>query len=326
MTGALPSASPLPGTEPPAADWREAPWWQPLRPGLDTLQGAEPDDATIAELNRRAAAQRLRNEAGLPVTFVPGREALSAVGYETRIATAGQVSTRLGGRDGWHDWFNAVVWLAWPRLKARLNRLHEQMIAAEPGRRGRVRDALTLFDENAALVVTADPAVGPALHAHRWQTLFVEQRDQWLRSVRVLLFGHGLMQRMLRPYPSLCAKAWIVEVEPDVLAAIDAGRLDALDAAVAAALTPARLDPRGFAPLPVLGVPGWWPANEDPSFYNDRAVFRPARGAVEAAARTTRTASTGTPDSSDAEPVDDTEHADHAGGMSAPMTNRRPYP
>lgn len=262
----------------PADDWRSAPWWQPLRPWLDTLQGAEPDAATIAELNRRAGARRLSNEAGVPVTFVPAAgEALSAVGYETRIATEGRVSTRLGGGDGWHDWFNAVVWLAWPHLKARLNRLQAQMIAAEPGRRGRVRDALTLFDENAVLLVTADPAIGPALHAHRWQTLFVEQRGQWLRSVRVLLFGHGLMQRMLRPYSSLCAKTWIVDVEPDALAAIDADRLDALDAAVAATLTPEGLDPRRFAPLPVLGVPGWWPANEEPSFYNDRAVFRPAR-------------------------------------------------
>lgn len=285
MTAARPSTPP--GAGPARDDWRDAPWWQPLRPWLDTLRGAEPDAATIVELNRRAGARRLCNEAGVPVTFVPAAgEALSAVGYETRIAAEGKVSTRLGGRDGWHDWFNAVAWLAWPHLKARLNRLQAQMIAAEPGRRGRVRDALTLFDENAALVITADPAVGPALHGHRWQTLFVGQRDRWLRSVRVLLFGHGLMQRMLQPYPSLCAKAWIVEVRPDALAAIDAGRLDALDAAVAASLTSARLDPRAFAPLPVLGVPGWWPANEDPSFYNDPAVFRPARRADAADSRT----------------------------------------
>jgi hypothetical protein len=26
----------------------------------------------------------------------------------------------------------------------------------------------------------------------------------------------------------------------------------------------------------VLGVPGWWPANQDPAFYRDAAVFRPA--------------------------------------------------
>jgi len=29
-----------------------------------------------------------------------------------------------------------------------------------------------------------------------------------------------------------------------------------------------------FSPLPVLGVPGWWPANADHRFYDDPAVFR----------------------------------------------------
>ena len=30
-------------------------------------------------------------------------------------------------------------------------------------------------------------------------------------------------------------------------------------------------------PLPVLGVPGWCDANGDPAYYEDVAVFRPAR-------------------------------------------------
>ena len=34
---------------------------------------------------------------------------------------------------------------------------------------------------------------------------------------------------------------------------------------------------RAHTPLPVLGLPGWWPANEAPAFYADPQVFRPAR-------------------------------------------------
>ena len=34
----------------------------------------------------------------------------------------------------------------------------------------------------------------------------------------------------------------------------------------------------GHLPLPVLGIPGWWPENEKEDFYDDAAVFRPARG------------------------------------------------
>ena len=40
-----------------------------------------------------------------------------------------------------------------------------------------------------------------------------------------------------------------------------------------------RLVPKPFAPLPLLGVPGWWPANEAPGFYDDAQVFRPLRAA-----------------------------------------------
>src|SRR5258708_36259316 len=36
-----------------------------------------------------------------------------------------------------------------------------------------------------------------------------------------------------------------------------------------------------FAPLPVLGVPGWWRENENFSFYDDSLVFRAPRSAQE---------------------------------------------
>ena len=38
-----------------------------------------------------------------------------------------------------------------------------------------------------------------------------------------------------------------------------------------------KLASKPFAHLPVLGVPGWWPANEEPAFYADTSVFRAAR-------------------------------------------------
>jgi hypothetical protein len=43
---------------------------------------------------------------------------------------------------------------------------------------------------------------------------------------------------------------------------------------MAADLSAEKLSGKPFAHLPVLGVPLWWPANEDPSFYDDRSVFR----------------------------------------------------
>jgi hypothetical protein len=39
-------------------------------------------------------------------------------------------------------------------------------------------------------------------------------------------------------------------------------------------LTADKLATKPFAHLPVLGVPGWWTANEDAAFYADTSVFR----------------------------------------------------
>ena len=50
--------------------------------------------------------------------------------------------------------------------------------------------------------------------------------------------------------------------------------LAALDAWMAADLSADKLAAKPFAHLPVLGVPGWWAANEDLAFYDDLSVFR----------------------------------------------------
>ena len=48
-------------------------------------------------------------------------------------------------------------------------------------------------------------------------------------------------------------------------------------AGTAQALDAEQLAAKPFHPLPVLGVPQWWPANEAPGFYADVTVFRPRR-------------------------------------------------
>ena len=55
----------------------------------------------------------------------------------------------------------------------------------------------------------------------------------------------------------------------------------AWDRWLAARLTADDLATKPFTPLPVLGVPGWWPANQAPAFYDDVHVFRPMRPSQE---------------------------------------------
>jgi hypothetical protein len=186
--------------------------------------------------------------------------------YEAFIARTGRVPTR----DNLHDFFNACVWLRFPRAKARMNALHvAQLALPQPGgRRGALRDALTVFDENGA-VLHAPPALWAALRARRWRELFVDKRALW-RQARLVIVGHALLEQLAtaprKPLTAhvLCADA--PPLEPPLDAWLEAQLGDG-----------APMSAKPFTPLPVLGVPDWWPANGEPSFYDDAAVFRPAR-------------------------------------------------
>ena len=50
-----------------------------------------------------------------------------------------------------------------------------------------------------------------------------------------------------------------------------------VDGWLAAGLSPEQLAAKPFNPLPVLGVPLWWPENENFCFYDDSLVFRGVR-------------------------------------------------
>ncbi len=205
------------------------------------------------------------NAAGrAPVRFVPQADLPEGQAYEDFIFATGQVPTR----EGLHDFFNALCWMHFPLAKKRLNQLQAQEIArAGVGQvRGPVRDAATVFDENALLIQPSD-ALWAALTEHRWRDALVVLRSEWART-RLWIFGHAALEKAVQPYKSITVHLWRV---PPGVAQAD------LDAWLAQDLTPEKLARKPFSPLPLLGVPGWWPANEDPAFYADASVFRPRR-------------------------------------------------
>lgn len=220
-----------------------------------------------------ALSQALATAGGCPVRFVPQADLPAGTAYEQFIFDTGCVPTR----DNLHDFFNGVCWLRFPLTKQRLNHLQAAEITAAGVRevRGPVRDALTLFDENAALLQAPDP-LWDALAARDWHTLFVTLRPLWAQA-RLVLFGHALLEKLVTPYKSITAH---VLREPVPMALGD--DLAAWDAWLAHGLSAAQLAAKPFTPLPVLGVPGWWPANEAPGFYADATVFRPPRTAASA--------------------------------------------
>ena len=244
----------------PEVDWSQ-PWLQPWRAAGEPLLRHARHCGLVAALNAALA------EPGrAPICLAAGSLQFAGQGelprgeaYEAFIARTARVPTR----DNLHDFFNGLAWLAFPALKRRLNELQNRQIAAAiPGtQRGAVRDALTLFDENAALWAAPSLLVEP-LRQRDWRALFVTHRRAWAASPPPLLFGHALLEKLVNPRKAITAHVWVlpsgVQPEPGALAS----------------LSPAALAGKPFLPMPVLGVPGWWASNEAPSFYDDAAVFR----------------------------------------------------
>lgn len=227
----------------PPVDWRH-PALAPYRDAGMRL---------LADVQAGAGVAEALNAQGGVVRFVPQSALPPGQAYEAFIAASGQVPTR----DNLHDAFNGLVWLVQPVLKRRLNRLHADAIAAEgvQPRRGALRDALTLFDENGAWL-QAPPELQAALRIRDWPALFVTHAAAWGQA-RLLVLGHALLEKLATgPRKAHAAHVWLG----------DPLQADAADW---------RRKP--WHPLPLAGIPGWWPAPQDAAFYADAGVFRPPK-------------------------------------------------
>ncbi|MEY4517392.1 MAG: hypothetical protein RL180_1738 [Pseudomonadota bacterium] len=261
-----------------------APWCLPMLRSLAADHIAQAPDC-LAALNTAALDLPARPVTGLGQTlcFVAQDALPAGMAYESLIAETGHIPTRTN----LHDFFNACIWLMFPRSKAVLNRLQYQQIAQHgvQAQRGGVRDAITVFDENGAILVTCRPELGHALQQFDWQHSLVKPRALWDHpqhpsgdaQAAVYLFGHALFEQLVKPRKNLCAHTWVIEVEPDWFAQDTATQLADLDGRLAEQWATLALYPRMFQPLPVLGVPHFWPDNADPLFYADTQVFRAGR-------------------------------------------------
>ncbi len=227
----------------------------------------------ISQAGELAAVRGLQNLNGQPISFIPQEQLPAGTPYEAHIAATGAVPTR----DNLHDFFNMLAWLHMPCIKRELNALHARAfgVPAAAGTRGRQRDAATLFDENAALVVSSDPQLLHALREHDWKTVLLKSPSQFSVDCDVVLFGHALVEKLMAPYKSITAHAWTVQVEPAWFAMPPERRIADLDERVAKQLREG-FSSADFCHLPVLGVPGWW-HGQDLAFYEDAEVFRPKR-------------------------------------------------
>jgi hypothetical protein len=250
-----------------AGAFEDEPGW----PGLAGLQG---------RLDRRRPP--VRTSSGMPLRLVAqqGRKRTFEDKHEVRVYLRGELGLR---ERSWHDLLNLLVWLAFPRSKAALNRRHYQALeaqrAAGEANRGPAQDALTLFDEGGVIVASCDQDLLACLRDWRWKELFWGNRARLAARMRFYVFGHAIYEKALNPFMGITGRGILIGVEPELLAAPLVEQIAALDGRIAEHVSDERrmAATRELAVVPVLGVPGWHAGNDREEFYGDRDYFRPGR-------------------------------------------------
>lgn len=265
-----------------------SPLFRPLHQAIEGL--AADGFPSLQDCNSLLASGAITVHKGLPLRFVAqeyGRLPFEAQ-YEPRCYLKGEVQTRA---DNWHDLLNALVWLAFPKAKSAINVRHYEALTvgdaptgASPGeasrsQRGSMRDMNTLFDESGVVVAYADQELAGLLRDFRWKELFWSRRERVRENMGFFLFGHGLYEKALRPYVGMTGQGLLLPVEPAFFGWPLERRLAHLDESLAHYLTaPEHCRSTGeLTPVPLLGVPGWTPDNENAAYYDNSAYFRPGR-------------------------------------------------
>jgi len=253
----------------------------PLHPLLEQLAGEH--FPALADCNVLLAQWPVMTQSGQPLRFVPqeyGKLAFERQ-YEPRCYLSGEVMTR---EHNWHDLFNALVWLTFPKAKAEINARHYAALTGEQekdSQRGAVRDMNTLLDESGVIVACAEADLAELLRGFRWKELFWQKRERVKAGMGVFLFGHGLYEKAMQPYVGLTGQGLVLPVVQEFFAWPQARQLSHLDDVLSAYLHDQRhcRDTRELTPLPLLGMPGWTTDNECEAYYDNERYFRPGRRA-----------------------------------------------
>jgi len=261
-------------------DWiKRSPMFMPLA-GIarDLPEDQWPEVEALNKLIEKGGRQ-VFNARASTIRFVKqvGKSACFEEQFEPRTFIRAEVLVR---PQSWHDLFNALVWITFPKTKAAINARHFGLLQAQTSRqRTPAGDALTHFDEDGLVVISSSESLLALLRSFRWKELFWEHREAVRTQMRFMLLGHAMYEKALRPFVGMTAKSVLLQVPGEVLRLESEAFTEEIDQRLASYVGNLRNLTRGrsLAPLPVLGIPGWWPQNEQSEFYDDVSHFRSGR-------------------------------------------------
>jgi hypothetical protein len=92
---------------------------------------------------------------------------------------------------------------------------------------------------------------------------------------KAVIFGHAMYESLLNPFIGLTAKFIPIEVPQNVITESTSLHLTDIDRRLLRYLSDWQFSTK-MSPLPILGVPGWYP-NQGQSFYQNTQYFMPKR-------------------------------------------------
>ncbi|CAM3990991.1 DUF3025 domain-containing protein [Pseudoalteromonas byunsanensis] len=220
----------------------------------------------------------VQNRNGKALEFVPDALLQDETRYyEQIIYETGRVPTR---EQNWHDLFGVMIWCLFPKTKALLNKQHIVEIDKHGlKQRSKHRNALTLFDECGVVLAMTNGTFAEQLKNHCWVDAFVAQRSGWDKEIKAFIFGHANYEMLTQPFIGLTGKALCVEVDETFFELDLHSQYACLDTLLVDMIENQGVlnDNTQLSPLPLLGIPNWFSANQSPEFYNNTNYFRAKR-------------------------------------------------
>jgi len=226
---------------------------------------------------------------GFPLRIVPQADKPGSFEqhYAPRIYMSGEIQTRT---ENWHDFFQLLSWVMFPRTKAMINETHIPIAQArieagsDLGRRSPLENLLSLFDEGGAVVISSDQRLLQMVRDFQWKPLFWQQREALQEKLKCIVFGHAMYEKGLEPYIGMTANAVLLHCDDDFFQLTNEQQLAWVDEALLMALADREQlsVPKDLSPFPILGMPGWDENNDDEAYYDNHRYFRPGRGGAKA--------------------------------------------
>ncbi len=261
------------------------PMFAPLRPllaafrGFTSWPGLDDYQALLDSLDQ---PPRTHHGSKLKVVSQEGKPDHFERHYAPRIFLHGEIQTRTRN---WHDFFQLLTWITFPKTKAMINAIHIPSAKArsegggEPGRRTPLENMLSLFDEGGAVLVSSDKSLLQLVRDFNWKELFWQRRDELATKFECITFGHAMYEKGIKPYLGMTANSILLKVDEEYFAQPRQQQLAGIDEELASlfALGELYTQPSDLNPFPLLGLPGWDQRNDSEAYYDNTDYFRPGR-------------------------------------------------